>query len=821
VLIPRVMIRPRWKKALADIGGNVVRSLLVIASITVGLFAVGIISALQNIVQSDMQTGYVRVNPANIQLNFAWFDQEMVDRIGRMEGVKQAEGALTTTLRVRTGETEWIPIAIKSVRDFEKMKLNLIEVKEGVFPPGKDEIVIDQYKFSEIHAKLGDELDIELPSGRVRKVRLVGIVKDQTIGAGNLGGGFFLSPVQGYVDHKTLARLELPDRFNTLYVSVSDGGMNLDSIWVTAEKVRKEVEDNGYRVYNLVRRRSIEHPNITYVDAISGVLFVLGLLVVFLSGFLITNTLSALLNQQTTQIGIMKTVGARRVQIMLVYMMVIFIFGVLACLLSIPLSYWASTALVNFLADKINISLQGDRLIPESVVLQILIALFVPQFAGFFPIWRGARIPVQAAISGMVSNGENPTIHPRNRKRNSLNGIIQQYRRPRLLRIPRYLLISLKNVFRQKRRLLLTLLTLSLGGAVFIATFNVRSSLQDYIDQVVKYFRADVNLTLSRSYRIERIMEDLSQIAGIAYIEPWIQTRAEIMGEGKKVEETINLLAPPTNSELVEPIMISGRWLVEGDLNAVALSERFLSRFPEIREGDTIRLRINGREGEFVVVGFFQLAGKSGGLVVYAGYEYMSTFMRQQDRSDSYRIVSSKSPLTLAEQKKLGLTIESHLRDKGYQLREIEAGSALYSSTSRGLDILTTFLLIMAGLTALVGSIGLTGTMSLNVMERTREIGVLRAIGASDAVLFLMVMVEGLMIGLFSWGIGSILAFPLSRVLSDVINNAIFDAPSNFTWTKDGFLLWLGLVFLLSSIASLLPARNATRLTIREVLAYE
>jgi putative ABC transport system permease protein len=120
-----------------------------------------------------------------------------------------------------------------------------------------------------------------------------------------------------------------------------------------------------------------------------------------------------------------------------------------------------------------------------------------------------------------------------------------------------------------------------------------------------------------------------------------------------------------------------------------------------------------------------------------------------------------------------------------------------------------------------VGSIGLAGTMSMNVMERTREIGVMRAIGASDRILLRMVLVEGMIIGLASWVLGSLLAFPISKLMSDTISQALFDAPSDFGFTLTGFLIWLGAVLVLSVIASFLPARTATRLTIREVLAYE
>jgi putative ABC transport system permease protein len=134
---------------------------------------------------------------------------------------------------------------------------------------------------------------------------------------------------------------------------------------------------------------------------------------------------------------------------------------------------------------------------------------------------------------------------------------------------------------------------------------------------------------------------------------------------------------------------------------------------------------------------------------------------------------------------------------------------------------LINFLLIMALLTALVGSIGLTGTMGMNVMERTREIGVMRAIGATDGQLMRTVMVEGMIIGLISWFLGAIFSFPITFLLSRIISLAIFNSPSQFVLNPMGFIIWLGLVLILSAIASVLPARSAARLTIREVLAYE
>ena len=129
--------------------------------------------------------------------------------------------------------------------------------------------------------------------------------------------------------------------------------------------------------------------------------------------------------------------------------------------------------------------------------------------------------------------------------------------------------------------------------------------------------------------------------------------------------------------------------------------------------------------------------------------------------------------------------------------------------------------MIMAVLTAFVGSLGLTGTMSINVLERTREIGVMRTIGAVDRVIMQSVIIEGLVIGLITWVLAIGLSFPISFLLISILSKAIGGAMMGMTFTPPGILLWLMFVIILSVIASIIPARNTARLTINEMLAYE
>ena len=151
----------------------------------------------------------------------------------------------------------------------------------------------------------------------------------------------------------------------------------------------------------------------------------------------------------------------------------------------------------------------------------------------------------------------------------------------------------------------------------------------------------------------------------------------------------------------------------------------------------------------------------------------------------------------------------------------MEAGDAFAASVTDMLGVLTTVLLAMALLTALVGSIGLAGTLTMNVMERTREIGVMRAIGGHDRIVVRLVVLEGLLIGLISYVLGIVVSLPITALLSNIISQAIFDSRAKFALSYQAIVLWLALVIVLAVLASVMPAKNATRLTIREVLAYE
>jgi putative ABC transport system permease protein len=136
-------------------------------------------------------------------------------------------------------------------------------------------------------------------------------------------------------------------------------------------------------------------------------------------------------------------------------------------------------------------------------------------------------------------------------------------------------------------------------------------------------------------------------------------------------------------------------------------------------------------------------------------------------------------------------------------------------------DVIVSLLLVMALLLALVGGLGLMGTMSINVLERTREIGVLRAIGAPNRAVAQVFILEAVGIGVMSWFLGGLLAIPMTEGLNTALGAALLGQPLTYAYSIPGLWLWLAVVIVLSVLASFIPARNVTRLTVREVLAYE
>lgn len=802
------VLSPRWCKIARDLWGNKTRSLLVIISIAVGVFALGTILGAYTILSDGMAASYRTANPSSaIIYTIEPLDEELVTTIRNLDEVQEASGRYILSVRLQVGENEWRNLQLFAVPNYASIPINKIWPVAGAWPPPKHTIVLEQDTVALFNLHIGDDLLIETPDRKQRSLPVVGVAHELPLYPSELAGIGY-----GYITFDTLERLGVPYGFNELLVIATQAD-DAEGIRLAINRVQDRLQENNIRVRDMVVPvRPGRHPGQDITEAILVVLGVLGLLVLFLSIFLVTNTMSAVLAQQTRQIGIMKAAGARVHQLVLMYITLSLIFGLVATALAMPFSVFGARQLALFALDVINFNIP-DFDIPWQVYgLQIAIGLVTPVAAGLSPVMRGTRISVREAIAMGGSQTPQPEKKVISRLFQALLQTSSQF-------LSRPLVLSLRNTFRNSRRMVLTLITLALGCAIVIAVISVYRSTVQSLNDAAQYWQYDVEITLEHSVRMNRILQAASSIPGVEQVEGWgLYSTRRIRQDGSE-STTIQLLAPYSGTQFVKPILVTGRWLVAQDENAIVVDTDLLRREPDITVGSDIRLKVKGNELVWRVVGVVK--GQYRGFpVVYVNYPYFANQTIHDFERAVRVLVVGKDPLHQS-QSTLASTIEKEFKRRGIKINLIETVDEVRSRVQNQFNIVMVFLIMMATLMAVVGGCGLTGTMSINVMERTHEIAVMRTIGATGRAIQWLVLSEGLLIGLLSWALGSLLAWPLSKFLSDAVGIAMTQAPLNYRFPLWGILLCLLEVLILCLVATGLPAWNASQISIKDALAYE
>jgi putative ABC transport system permease protein len=383
----------------------------------------------------------------------------------------------------------------------------------------------------------------------------------------------------------------------------------------------------------------------------------------------------------------------------------------------------------------------------------------------------------------------------------------------------RSILLSVRNTFRNKGRLTLTLITLTLGSATFISVFNVRASLTSTVDDMIEWFNCDAMLTFDRSYRSEKVQQEALTVPGITRTDVWLQFSARRVRPDESESGMMYMFAPTIgDSSLIRsPGIAEGRWLMPDDDNAVVVPSALFQDEPDLKLGEEIVLKIYGKEHSFKIVGTY--VGTSFGTIIYSNYSYVAKITDRVGEADALMVRTQAQDA--ASVKAESNALEHHLEHTGVRVSTVTTLQNERAEAEVIFDAIVSLLLVMAVLLALVGGLGLMGTMSINVLERTREIGVLRAIGAPNRGVAQVFRLEGIAIGLLSWLMGSLLAIPMSHGLNQALGGAMMGVSLTYSYSMPGLWLWLVTVIFLSTLASFIPARNASRLTVREVLAYE
>jgi putative ABC transport system permease protein len=792
----------RWKKIWADLWGNKSRTILTMITIAVGVLAVGFTNNLGLYMVDSMDSDFLSAKPSEATVYAYPLDDDSVKIAREVAGVEAVEGRSTVNANIIQAEDK-VSIQFTAIENPYDLTVNTLKPALGessIAPLGEKEVLIDSSAAS-LGYKPGDMIAVKLSDGKLRELRLAGYLHAATGFPYNLA-----RTVNAYVTPDTIIWLGGTRNFNALVISVSENQTDADHVTKVAQAVADRMERSGATVDFVYVYQPGHHFAYSISQGMFFILGVLGWMTVMLSAVLIVNTITALMSQQTRQIGIMKAVGGGVMQIFGMYVVLILTFGLGALLISVPLANNAAKTIGDGMAAWLNFFPATYRGYTSTLIQQIIVAFFVPLLAALLPLYNSVRVTVREALSDYGIGGN---AKPKD-KSVSKN----------VLFIPRPIRLSLRNAFRRKARLALTLFTLVLAGAVFIAVYNLWASFDKVINDIQGYFLADINVNFERGYRFDKISAIALSIPGVSSVEGWLEYPGTLVSKDKDAAgKQIVFIAPPSTSTLIDPIITAGRWLEPGDENAIVIGNHLLNVFPDLKIGDTLTIKINEKETTWDIVGFYTITGNMDVPLLYVNYEYISRLVGQPGMVYSLRVITSGHDAV--SQKNVNDQLQAIFETRGIQVNNTQLGADFVRDQKAQTDIFVYFMLVMAAMIAIVGGLGLMGTMSINVLERTREIGVMRAIGASNGDIQSIVIVEGMVVGLISWAISIALSVPITAVLCFGVGMAILTAPMPTVYGLTGILVWLIFTLVLATVASALPARRASRLTVRDTLAYE
>jgi putative ABC transport system permease protein len=797
-------------KIWRDLWANKGRTLVVVLIIGLGAAAVGMIVTTRNLMIGFMSEGWRSSNPAMISL-FAYspVGDETIEVLRRIEGLEDVEGyaRITVEWRLRPDE-EWRPAGLTARTDYYDQSYARLELVEGVWPEDEG-MGAGRSTASTFGVPRGSWVQIRA-NDRVHELVVTGMMDDQTAFPPNVPGG----TAQFYLTREAFEDVSGLDGLN--FILARGPIYDVPALTSIADKMQRKLERQGVDSSGgSPFGERVSDPERHYfqatMDAVFLVLGVLAVLALMLSLLLVYNTISSIISQQIDQIGIMKAIGARTGQILLTYLLMVLGYSILALAIALPLGSLGGHALASFLVVAFNAEPGAFEFDKVAVVAMLAVILVAPFGAALIPIISGSRVTVNQAINTYGLQAD--------------PGMLDKSL-ARIQRVPRLVLLTISNTFRKKGRVFLTQITLVLSGVIFMMVMSARdSAAYTYGDVLFSILKFDVSMPLDEPQRNSHVEEVTLAHPDVKAVEMWALSSATVRPAGQPAAEDDDsalLFGVPLPTELYGYQMRQGRWLMPEDEYAIVLNEQ-LAGDVGVGVGDWVTFD-HGVTGESTwrVVGLL-----FDPILSTSGHVPREPVLRELGSAGKSSVIMIQ---TMKDDPESQIAAAKSLRQylPANQL-ELNPGSVFGGADTAGeitgqqigfFGVIVTLLMVMALVIAMVGGIALSGALSLNVIERRREIGVMRAIGASSANIGFLFVGEGLLLGLLSWLIAVPLSIPAGRAMSEAMGQAL-GGGMVYKFTPVGAIMWLVIVILLALVASWLPVRSAVGISVRESLSYQ
>jgi len=781
-------------KALRELSVYPMRTFLVTAALFAGFWGAGMITISYSILGNDLNANFRGTSPAHFAMTSTEFDKLNMEEFLKKGEIESAEFRPLTLLRVEAHPGEWIPLWLFGVKDFERIRTARFRLESGERLPSPGTFLMERDGLLISDLRSGSVANVRSGSKNLQ-ARVSGIVFDP--GQAPATQDHFIYAYATPETYELLTGERFPSR---LIVRLRNAATRSDS-QKAAERIVQDLKIRGIQVDTLVVPEPDEHPHQWQLNTLLFLQGSIGLLAFIMGAFLVSQLMAAMIAGQTRQIGILKAIGARRIDIIQIYLIMILIPGAIAASIAIPLASAAGYAFAEFISRKLNFEILTTGLPPGLYLAMILVSLLLPLVFSFRALQRGSSISVRDALTDYGIRGESGAENP-----SSFVSTIS----------PMFL-AAFRNVLRRKKRFTLTVLMMSLGVAIFSTGFNIRQSLSDFLAEIRAGMRYDVQVVLSRQVSKEEAMTPFHSIPNVSRIEAWNGGRGELQSRVISTGTGIGIVALPWNTDLFRPRVTEGRWLNSSSAMEMVVNQQAMRSFPGLAVGQDRELETGGRRIRFRLVGIIEEFEKP---KIYLDAQVYNNVANPQGRINSLMFTGARRDFAgVMELKK---EIERALTGSNlsvlYVMSQAERAKVIFDH----LDIIFFCLLFFAFLVLFVASLGMASSAGISTLERTREIGVMRAVGASNGAIFRLFTFEGAIVSSVSLAIGTALSLPLSIIASRSFGNLMLGEGYSlrFAFSLTGFLVTVATVFLSGWLASRIPAGQAMRIAVRDALAY-
>jgi putative ABC transport system permease protein len=810
-------------KLRRDVRATWPRIALMVAAITVSLTAFGSVLYAWSTIDREVERAYLSTEPASATIRFgpgieAGQMAQIVAKTGTQAGVIEATGRTQFTSDVEVnGQSRDLQLQVFAAAPDDPMRMAKFFVEQGTWPPAPGQIYLGRDTLALVDVAVGDTINVAAPDGKPMQLLVADTVYDPSLSpAAQEQAG------RGYLSTASLAAAGQPDTFDQLKIQVAgpDGSTtpsrDRDRIVAVASQVGEWLHDTyGLAIQEIQVPEPYAHPHQGQANALLSALLAGAGAALVLSVILVASMLSGLFAQQIPQIGIMKAIGAGTGRMMRLYLTMTLTIAGTATLLALAPAVLISRAFAPMVFGFLGI--EANSLAPAWWTYLVVLAagLVLPLLMALVPLIKTSRTTVRAAIDHR-GVGANPRLAGR-----------LLARLGRLPRLDRGLLMALRNTVRRPARFVLSTALLATAGMTFVAGMSAREGTTAVADDATDRLTWDVTVQLAAPTSADDLTSVAQQVSGVDRVESWAIASASIAGPGQlPVSRTypdqghgrLQVTAiPPDSTMFTPPDLVEGRWLEPGETGAVVLNRVAVTKAEaDLTVGDTTQLLIDGESTSFRVVGIAEERNATSS--AYVTVDGLAAALARPAPVTTLRIVTDRHD----EQTRNAVAggVDDALTAAGFNVRSAESAGRQESSTGAHLEPILVILLATALPMGVIGCIGIASTMGASVLERTREFGVMHAIGARPKAVRRVVVAEGVFLAVTSCVLAIIPALGLTAAMDSLLGNLFFSAPLPFRVSGIAVLIWTGLVVLGAILATDAAATRASRLTVREALAY-